>query len=99
MRTRRISASSAAFVRRSRFSPARATSCGKLVIRSTGADCGSGADVTICGRADASAPLLDADGARIGEAGFDDMVEEDMVGEDMVEEDMGEAGAARDGAA
>ena len=52
MRTRRTSASSAALVMRSRFSPASATSCGKLVIRSAGADCTSGAAAMACGRAD-----------------------------------------------
>src|SRR5258708_10597451 len=82
MRTRRISASSAALVRRSRFSPASATSCGKLVIRSAGADCGSGADVTICGRADASAPLLDAVDARVGAQDIEHTVQARAEGRD-----------------
>ena len=61
------------------------------MIRNAGADCGSGAgaDVTICGRADASAPFRDKVGARIGEDCIDDMVEEETVA----------AGADRDGAA
>src|ERR1700675_4348728 len=82
MRTRRTSASSAALVRRSRFSPARATSCGKLVIRSAGAACASGADAMACGRADASAPARGAAGARTGEEEMEDSVEAGALRDD-----------------
>ena len=53
---------------RSRFSPASATSCGKLVIRSAGAACACAEGSTICGRAEASAPLRGEAGERICDA-------------------------------
>src|SRR5665647_725687 len=76
MRTSRTSASSAALVSKSRFSPASATSSGKLAIRrAAGADCASGEGAIICGRADGSALLRGAEAARAGADDIEETVE------------------------
>src|SRR6202140_1408354 len=73
IRTRRTSASSAAFVSRSRFSPASATSSGKLAILSAGAAAASASGALICGRGDASSADRGAPDARAGEDCIDDV--------------------------
>src|ERR1700754_4018359 len=73
IRTRRMSASSAALVIRSRFSAASATSSAKLFSFNAGADCASAIGSVICGRGDASAPPRGAEDVR----GEDDCIDED----------------------
>src|SRR6266481_3693152 len=78
MRTRRTSASNAALVRRSRFSPARATSSGKVaILRAAGAACASAIGAVIRGRAEASAPARAAEDARGVEVCIEDTADEE----------------------
>src|ERR1700722_7032134 len=86
IRTRRTSASSADLVRRSRFSPASATSSGKLAIRSA-ATAGWAADAgaIICGRAEASALARGAEAARAGEAGIEETPDAEFTDDELPE--------------